>query len=557
MVEAIGKTLIPDDCDVALGPGTKADSQGANGQASAPEFIRLQSPPSFDILRHMPFIRSQLPKDQLASLEAALATDAHIFEKAHTSDLIIDCAAEESFTLETFGALLAGARSAGKDFILARVTTLDPIAQPRPQLYHSHYSAHHLNKVLFRTQPEEGLLHRMKSRNPLNNLLIVGDVDYFVVRPTDYDAAQDRYQTLLAHRRASTNDKSATSPSSATDNSMSSSVAELHKHNREASKAVKDAFASESGVPATLVPPNADGLLGFLQRRRSLQQGEAIDDGGQGDAKERPVVNVAPFANAAEFTSPEQRPLNLALNRSNSSLATISSTGSSNGGALNRSPSLENLVASGQPAVLYEAHAFATDDDFLMRADVREYFKASSVNPDDYLLFTLYRNQQQGESQPYSTDIPAHGFTSVHVPDGSTLPPAPRIRSWKNCWGLFYPPSPSIANTPTGIISRSAFKYIFVVYILGCVLALVFFIPLELMYFIALGMFFFILFVTVFLVECNPSPNGQSSRWNLFLMRHRLQEQHENARAEANIASTHNITDNPSASNSRTELNVV
>ena len=50
-----------------------------------------------------------------------------------------------------------------KDFIVARVTTVDPHDEQR--FYYSYYAAHHINKVLFRTQPEEGLLHRMKAKN--------------------------------------------------------------------------------------------------------------------------------------------------------------------------------------------------------------------------------------------------------------------------------------------------------------------------------------------------------------------------------------------------------
>jgi hypothetical protein len=47
--------------------------------------------------------------------------------------------------------------------------------------YYSYYAAHHINKVLFRTEPSLGLLHRMRAKNPLNNMTIVGDVHYYVV----------------------------------------------------------------------------------------------------------------------------------------------------------------------------------------------------------------------------------------------------------------------------------------------------------------------------------------------------------------------------------------
>ena len=188
--------------------------------------------------------------------------------------------------------------------------------------------------------------------------------------------------------------------------------------------------------------------------------------------------------------------------------------------------------------MLYEAQVFATDDDFLIRPEVREYFKVNSVNPDDYLLFTLYRSSTAG-----MTEIPVTGFTSVEMPaGGEAVPGGPtrRVKSWKNCWGLFYPPSPSLSTLRTGIISRDAFKYILALYIVLCVLALVFVIPLQLSYFVGFGMFAFIVFFTVFFVECNPSENA-SNRWNIFTYRQRMMEQREIANANANITSSHSV----------------
>ncbi|KAJ3157365.1 hypothetical protein HDU89_002779 [Geranomyces variabilis] len=92
---------------------------------------------------------------------------------------VLDATNEDPFTLEPFAALIDLCAERDKDFVLARVTTVDPNDEER--LYYSYYAAHHINKVLFRTQPEEGLLHRMKAKNPLNNMTIVGDVHYFVV----------------------------------------------------------------------------------------------------------------------------------------------------------------------------------------------------------------------------------------------------------------------------------------------------------------------------------------------------------------------------------------
>jgi Domain of unknown function (DUF5092) len=56
----------------------------------------------------------------------------------------------------------------GLDFILARVCTVDP--NDDAKFYYSYYAAHHINKALFRTEPELGLLHRMRARNvPTSN----------------------------------------------------------------------------------------------------------------------------------------------------------------------------------------------------------------------------------------------------------------------------------------------------------------------------------------------------------------------------------------------------
>jgi hypothetical protein len=83
----------------------------------------------------------------------------------HTTPFIdiIPSQNEDPFCLETFETLIEAHARQNKDFVIARVMTNDP--QDEKRLYYSYYQAHHLNKVLFRTQPEEGLLHRMKARN--------------------------------------------------------------------------------------------------------------------------------------------------------------------------------------------------------------------------------------------------------------------------------------------------------------------------------------------------------------------------------------------------------
>jgi len=53
--------------------------------------------------------------------------------------------------------------SKNKDFIIARIKTADPSASNK--YFYSYYDAHHINKILFKTQPELSLLHRMQAKN--------------------------------------------------------------------------------------------------------------------------------------------------------------------------------------------------------------------------------------------------------------------------------------------------------------------------------------------------------------------------------------------------------
>lgn len=76
---------------------------------------------------------------------------------------VLDAANEDPFTLETLEDLIIMHSEKNLDFILARVTTKDPDDDSR--LYYSYYAAHHINKVLFRTETDKGLLHRMKAKN--------------------------------------------------------------------------------------------------------------------------------------------------------------------------------------------------------------------------------------------------------------------------------------------------------------------------------------------------------------------------------------------------------
>eukprot|EP00835_Amoeboradix_gromovi_P004876 NODE_411_length_9170_cov_0.431154.p2 type:complete len:348 gc:universal NODE_411_length_9170_cov_0.431154:299-1342(+) len=92
---------------------------------------------------------------------------------------VLDANNEDPFSLDSYKELVLAHCDAEKDYIVARVITMDPKDSSR--FYYSYYPGHMINKVLFRTQPEEGLLHRMKAKNPLNNMTIVGDVFYYAI----------------------------------------------------------------------------------------------------------------------------------------------------------------------------------------------------------------------------------------------------------------------------------------------------------------------------------------------------------------------------------------
>ena len=78
---------------------------------------------------------------------------------------IIDTTTEDPFTLESFFDILSLHHTHKKDFLIARVLTEDSGEKKDARNYYSYYCAHQINRVLFRTQPDLGLLHRIKANN--------------------------------------------------------------------------------------------------------------------------------------------------------------------------------------------------------------------------------------------------------------------------------------------------------------------------------------------------------------------------------------------------------
>jgi len=104
---------------------------------------------------------------------------------------VVNAEEGEPFTLETFKKSLLEALKAGKEYILAKVTTSDP--NNASALYGYYYSAYEINKILFKYESDRHLLHRMKVRNPMNNMYVMGQVYYYKIGEEDLEEALREY----------------------------------------------------------------------------------------------------------------------------------------------------------------------------------------------------------------------------------------------------------------------------------------------------------------------------------------------------------------------------
>ncbi|KAI5189963.1 hypothetical protein NECID01_0758 [Nematocida sp. AWRm77] len=104
---------------------------------------------------------------------------------------IVNAEEGEPFTLESFKKSIIESLKAGKEYILAKVTTSDP--NNASSLYNYYYSAYEINKILFKYETDRHLLHRMKVRNPMNNMFIMGQVYYYKVGIEDVEQGLQEY----------------------------------------------------------------------------------------------------------------------------------------------------------------------------------------------------------------------------------------------------------------------------------------------------------------------------------------------------------------------------
>ncbi|AFN83487.1 hypothetical protein EROM_080680 [Encephalitozoon romaleae SJ-2008] len=227
---------------------------------------------------------------------------------------VLDANTVETFTLEEFKAIVLDCRSKNKDFILARVTTPDPDDQSI--IYNFYYAASELNRILFRFESDRRLLHRMKVRNPLNNMYILGQVYYYKIPPQEVDRALIEYFFIETKVEGKVTKKA---------------FSQVFRHKIEE--------ASEDG-------------------KRCHKSRDSLD------ANDRSLKINSVEENPREIIEKIQKGI----------------------------ISIPKAIPP-ERSVLYSANYFASDDDFLMQPEVREYFRRNTLDADDDFLFEIDRTQ--------------------------------------------------------------------------------------------------------------------------------------------------------------------
>ncbi|KAI5184601.1 hypothetical protein NEHOM01_0276 [Nematocida homosporus] len=210
---------------------------------------------------------------------------------------VVDAEEGEPFTLETFKRSVIEALKAGHDYILAKVTTSDP--NNATSLYNYYYSAFEINKILFKYESDRHLLHRMKVRNPMNNMFIMGQVYYYRIAYESLESA-------------------------------------LQEYDHPSEKSIKGRTKAFSALPYQVDSSYVD----TLEKKSREQELRTVSR----DLFKPTVLNA---------------------------------------------PS----VVTADKKLKVRATYFANDGDFLVRSQVREYFKQNAVNQDDYFIFELERTQ--------------------------------------------------------------------------------------------------------------------------------------------------------------------
>ncbi|CAG8679666.1 22534_t:CDS:2 [Cetraspora pellucida] len=365
---------------------------------------------------------------------------------------LLDATIEDPFTLETFETLIQQHAEKDKDFILARVTTADP--SDNSKIYNSYYSGHQINKVLFRTQPEQGLLHRMKAKNPLNNMNIIGDVYYYVVKAETVKPIQSSIPPFGVQNKTSllkngglmteihatsaldTNegdylinidpdkiiyrdDGLNSSPPSiwqgdrAVNDSKDSIIIKTEERRRSANDLIK--------LPPKLFHPDnfhfkkhssnnslssSQNTVPIMQPQFPITTSSHLNDVTTVSSSTFEIFKIPNSTYKFEHTK-----YNVPYNFYNQNLDSISPSNSIN---LNEKGNLNQVY-------YYQAIFYAIDDDFLMKSSVRQYFKLNALDPSDTQLFIINTSQNAHATGALNSTPPSTQLERIIANNGTFI----------------------------------------------------------------------------------------------------------------------------------------
>lgn len=224
----------------------------------------------------------------------------------------IDANAHETFTLEEMRVLIMNYRKKNKDFIIARVTTSDP--ENNSVFYNFYYAAAEINRILFRYEPSRRLLHRMKVKNPLNNMYIIGQVFYYKITPHDVDKAIVNFLFNQSNEKG------------------------------KSRKAFSAIFRQKYNFPRSSHLLKSKDSMDIQEQRNT---GDGIE--------QKSYKDIIEDVSKGKIEIPEK-------------------------------------FEDGKK-IKYSAKYFASDDDFLIKQEVRDCFKRNALEPDDEFLYDLDRAQ--------------------------------------------------------------------------------------------------------------------------------------------------------------------
>jgi len=318
---------------------------------------------------------------------------------------------EDPFTLETFKDLIYMYSKKNKDFIIARIKTSDPSGNNK--YFYSYYDAHHINKVLFKTQPELSLLHRMQAKNPLNNMIIVGDVHYFVIKA---DYAKSIFKKRANLSLSSSNKDIAKSPikspisyinqlkfNKKEDEILNSDLIDFYRAANIKDNSVHDRHHTTPAYHveelANIAHKNFEKVFkvsGFSNQTkrktfkrsqlRLIMKADAFkNENIMKTINEKTCDSIAPRMRRKSDDYDYLKRKVIGRDYSYEILNVVEIENGDFDKNISEDEEDENTV-------IFRAEFYATDDDFLMRKDVRAYFKKNALEEKDSILFTLSNN---------------------------------------------------------------------------------------------------------------------------------------------------------------------